>query len=177
MSNFPWYTLIRDESLEQGDFFFSCPVIEPLLPIFPGDNIKPDIDANINLYDVLILSQSCDLAEGKIETVLASPHWPIVKLDEWGDYFRSTKGKEEIRRGNNPGLHLIASCELEGFVSTVRVVSFRQVFSLPFGYIKKLSVQNTLRLRLLPPYREQMAQAFARFIMRVGLPVDIPEFK
>ena len=26
-----------------------------------------------------------------------------------------------------------------------------------------------------PPYREHLAQAFARFFMRVGLPIDIPE--
>jgi hypothetical protein len=32
------------------------------------------------------------------------------------------------------------------------------------------------RLRLLPPYREHLSQAFARFFMRVGLPVDIPPF-
>jgi len=33
------------------------------------------------------------------------------------------------------------------------------------------------RLRLLPPDREHLAQAFARFFMRAGLPIDIPEFK
>ncbi len=33
------------------------------------------------------------------------------------------------------------------------------------------------RLRLLPPYREHLAQGFARFFMRVGLPVDIPAFR
>ena len=32
-------------------------------------------------------------------------------------------------------------------------------------------------LRLLPPYGEHLSQAFARFFMRVGLPVDIPPFK
>jgi hypothetical protein len=32
------------------------------------------------------------------------------------------------------------------------------------------------RLRLLPPYREHLSQSFARFFMRVGLPIDIPPF-
>jgi hypothetical protein len=72
---------------------------------------------------------------------------------------------------------MLASCELPGFASPIRVVSFRQVFSLPFGYIRALASQQSPRLRLLPPYREHLAQAFARFIMRVGLPVDIPAFK
>ena len=32
------------------------------------------------------------------------------------------------------------------------------------------------RLRLLPPYREHLSQSFARFFMRVGLPIDTPSF-
>jgi hypothetical protein len=32
-------------------------------------------------------------------------------------------------------------------------------------------------LRLCPPYREHLAQAFARFFMRVGLPIPIPPAK
>lgn len=28
-------------------------------------------------------------------------------------------------------------------------------------------------LRLLPPYREHLSQAFARYFMRVGLPQDL----
>jgi hypothetical protein len=34
-----------------------------------------------------------------------------------------------------------------------------------------------LHLRLLPPYRKHLSQSFARFIMRVGLPIDIPSFR
>ena len=134
------------------------------------------IDAGKSLYDVVILSQSCDLAYGKIESILACPHWPIDTLENRGDPFNSPKGKEEIRRGNIPGLHLIAQCEIQGFQSKVRVISFRQTFSLPYDYVKKLATTEGNRLRLLPPYREQLAQAFARFIMRVGLPVDIPSY-
>lgn len=29
------------------------------------------------------------------------------------------------------------------------------------------------RLRLLPPYREHLSQAFARYFMQVGLPVNV----
>jgi len=169
--------LIQDQKLEQGDIFFSCPITEPLQPIDTEESSKSDIEANVNIYDILILSQSCDLVERKIESVLVCPHWPIDKLDEWGGHFHSKEGKEDVRRGNIPGLHLIAACELDGFTSPIRVVSFRQVFSLPYDYIKNLADPEKKRIRLLPPYREHLAQAFARFIMRVGLPVDIPSFK
>ena len=40
--------------------------------------------------------------------------------------------------------------------------------------VRELAASQGPRLRLNPPYREHLAQAFARFFMRVGLPVDIP---
>jgi hypothetical protein len=54
------------------------------------------------------------------------------------------------------------------------VVDFREIFTLPRTFIESLVSQRTKsRLRLLPPYREHLSQAFARFFMRVGLPVPI----
>jgi hypothetical protein len=54
----------------------------------------------------------------------------------------------------------------------LRVVDFRNVFSLPFDFLKSYCAEGE-RLRLLPPYREHLSQAFARFFMRVGLPVPV----
>ncbi|HRI55908.1 MAG TPA: hypothetical protein PK170_02310 [Anaerolineae bacterium] len=174
---YPWYSLVEDRSLEQGDFLFLCRVLEPMAP----DVLTPDTEFVIKAidreYDVLILSQSCDLVQGKIETVLVCPHWPIEILEEQHEFFRSRRGKEDVRRGNVPGYHMLAACELPGYVSPVRVVSFRQVFGLPFGYVVGLVHRQSPRLRLNPPYREHLGQAFARFVMRVGLPVDIPSCK
>lgn len=54
---------------------------------------------------------------------------------------------------------------------------FRRGYSLPLAFLRKRALLDSRRLRLLPPYREHLSQAFARFFMRVGLPVDIPPFK
>ncbi len=175
--NYPWYTVVDDDTLEQGDFFFSCQVLEQTFTPTGANAASFALQANAKTYDVLILSQSCDLTHDKLETVLVCPHWPIEEFEQRSDFFRSSKGKEEIRRGNVPGLHMLAHCDLPEFKNSIRIVNFRQVFGLPFDYIFQLSQQNLLRLRLLPPYREHLAQAFARFIMRVGLPVDIPPFR
>ncbi len=177
VANFPWYGLVTDNALEQGDFFFSCSVLvqAPIPQIQPGDKKKFTGDAKD--YDVVILSQSCDLMQGKIETVLVCPHWTIDEFAQIEPKFNEVGFKEHIRKGNVAGYHMLAACSLENFVSPIRVVSFRQVFGLPFPYIQDLTSHQNPRLRLLPPYREHLAQAFARFIMRVGLPVDIPEFK
>lgn len=172
--DYPWYGVIQAETLEQGDFFFRCPVLEP--QIAPAQDAS-ELMSTLSDYDVLILSQSCDLVQGKLQNILLCPHWPLAILEQRDSFFRSSKGKEEIRRGNIPGYHLIAPCDLSGFLNPVRVVSFRQVFSLPFEFVRQLAQNPAPRLRLLPPYREHLAQAFARFIMRVGLPLDIPSFK
>lgn len=176
-ARYPWYALISDDSLQQGDFLFSCPVVEPaVMPAVPA-GATFDVSAQVREYDVVILSQSCDLAYGKLETALVCPHWPISAYEQAEPYLRSPKGKEDIRRGNVPGLHMLAACELPRVESPIRVVNFRQVFGLPLGYCQHQARQQSPRLRLLPPYREHLAQAFARFIMRVGLPVDIPAFR
>ncbi len=43
----------------------------------------------------------------------------------------------------------------------------------PLGGEGLLAARNEPRLRLLPPYREHLSQAFARFFMRVVLPVEV----
>jgi hypothetical protein len=57
------------------------------------------------------------------------------------------------------------------------VVDFRNVYSVSFDFLTEWVQRKGRRLRLLSPYREHLSQAFARFFMRVGLPVDIPPFK
>ena len=67
-------------------------------------------------------------------------------------------------------------CFLNSFVGSaprleLRVVDFHEIFTLPRDFleefVKRLSAP---RIRLLPPYREHLSPAFARFLMRVGLP-------
>ena len=56
------------------------------------------------------------------------------------------------------------------------LVDFRTVYGVHFDTLLDLIRKSTRRLRLLPPYREHLSQGFARFFMRVGLPVEIPPF-
>ncbi|MEW5830554.1 MAG: hypothetical protein AB1846_16815, partial [Chloroflexota bacterium] len=92
------------------------------------------------------------------------------------DFYRSKNGKESLRKGNQPGYHLINECDLEGFEQEFRVVDFRNVYGIPYDMLVEISKERERRVRLLPPYREHLSQAFARFFMRVGLPTDIPRF-
>jgi hypothetical protein len=70
---------------------------------------------------------------------------------------------------------MINKYSLEGVVEMdIRLVDFHDVFTIPREFLEKLIEQRgESRVRLLPPYREHLSQAFARFFMRVGLPVSI----
>lgn len=173
MKDFPWYDIVDgSDALMQGDFINSCPVLIPFSSIE-----ESKISAEVIEYDVVIMSQSCDLANRKLDLVLVSPIWPISELENRSDFFKSRKGKEALRQGNVPGYHILNRCEYEGYESDYVVVDFRNVYGVPLDFLIDLAKRRGKRMRLLPPYREHLSQGFARFFMRVGLPVDISPFK
>lgn len=164
--SYPWYGLIHGPQLEQGDFFVGCPIF------------RPSTDGLIRREtgNVIVLSQSCDLAHDKLEIVQVCPYWPLELLAAEVEYLRSKRGRENLRHGNIPGYHLLNRCNLTGFETDFLICDFRSIFGVHLTTLKELAAQQSPRLRLLPPYREHLAQAFARFFMRVGLPIDVPSF-
>jgi len=91
--------------------------------------------------------------------------------------FRKTSEWENARKGRFPRYHLLNKCELSGHELDFMLVDLGMVFSLSVEFVREFAKSQGDRVRLLPPYREHLSQAFARFYMRVGLPVDIPPFK
>lgn len=169
---YPWYEVANDDKIMQGDFIPECPIIIPPSEITE----KGEYEVSLKNYNVIIMSQSCDIENDKIELVLLCPVWPIENMEKI-DFYKGHKGKEELRKGNVVGYHLLNICEIDEFASGFRVVDFRNIYSVPLDFLKKYNKKNkNKRLRLLPPYREHLSQAFARFFMRVGLPEDIPSF-
>lgn len=168
-----WYAETEGEEIEQGDLFEACPVYIPT-----GDAREYGIvDFEWEERDLIVLSQTCDLVKGreKLTEVLLCSVWSRSELTT--GHLATPRGMEDARRGNLPGFHVLAECSLAGLQREVRVVDFRRVYSLPVAFLRKKTLLDGRRLRLLPPYREHLSQAFARFFMRVGLPVDIPPFQ
>lgn len=170
-----WYGVINGyEDLMQGDFMYECPIIIPST-VNLADGM--DIDAIVKNYNVVIMSQSCDMKYKKVTLVLVCPFWPLGEYSKKYSHLKSDNLKEAMRRGYLPGHHLLAKCDLDGFrVDDYLVVDFRSVFSVPISYLSEKAKSQEKRLRLNPPFREHLSQAFARFFMRVGLPADIPKF-
>jgi len=173
MEKYQWYKIVNgEEPILQGDHINSCPIVVPPAAIEPTK-----VSADVIEYDVVIMSQSCDLLYRKIDLVLVCPVWPLSEFQNRFAFFKQKKRKELLRQGHLPGYHLLNKCEISGFETDYQVVDFRSVYSVHYNFIDDLAKKRERRLRLLPPYREHLSQAFARFFMRVGLPVDIPAFK
>ena len=171
MSN-TWYELINGENLEQGDILKGVEVIKPTLKFLNGETNKVDTEIN----DVIILTQSCDLANKKTPWVQVTPVVSLSVMKSKFQQFKDVKALESIRRGYQPKYHMINECTLESFEHEVSILDFRNVYTLPFDYVLDKAKQEGNRVRLTSPYKEHMSQAYAKFFMRVGLPNDIQPF-
>ena len=175
---FPWYeTVDNNEPIMQGDMLFPCPVFVPSAGSYMSMKEDASVSFEVEQYDIIVMSQSCDLVQGKIDLVLVCPIWSLKEFEVRNALFKDKNGKEALRQGRIHSYHLINRCEISEMERDFMVVDFRSVYSISFPLINEIKDKQQKRLRLLPPYREHLSQAFARFFMRVGLPVDIPSFK
>ncbi|MCB0802531.1 MAG: hypothetical protein KDB74_05480 [Flavobacteriales bacterium] len=170
---YPWYEQTDNNSpIEQGEFVLACPIVIPPENYSEGETI----DVQISEINCIILSQSCDLQNGKLEIALVCPFFSLQKfiagLEESGKNSSERKKTiENLRKGILPGYHLLNKVNINE-VEDYYIVDFRNVYGVHMSSLLKLTSKSD-RIRVLPPYREHLSQAFARFFMRVGLPQDI----
>jgi hypothetical protein len=171
---YPWYQkLMPDEGVQQGDFIPDCPVF-----VSPADLINDvETEIEIKLMDVIILSQSCDLMNKDIENILVCPY------SNASDYLKNLpveqtktpkarmKILDNVRKGHLAAYHLLN--KEDGLFDDYLVVDFKNVYGIHRSTLTEKANRMETRIRLLPPYREHLSQAFARYFMRVGLPQDI----
>jgi len=167
---YPWYAVVSGDNLEQGDILVDCPVFSP--PELTDPYGPPEVVRTRR--EVIVMTQSCDLQrDTSSEVLLCGLYRRSVIPKE--HKLAKLENLENARKGNMPAFHLLAECDLTGFQRELTVVDFRRVYTLPFKFV--LQQANKLHLRLLPPYREHLSQAFARYFMRVGLPIDMPPIR
>jgi|SRR5579862_2982441 len=171
-----WWKETRGNSLAQGDYLEDCPM--PILP----DEFDPiagvDIEFTIEKHNIIILSQSCDLANGKVKSVVVCPVYTLQEIkDAIPTQYSKSAAWEPVRRGQVEGWHMISGFSGSHDNIASLIVDFKQVHSLPIGFLKKFAGNFEVRTRLVSPYVERLSQSFARFFMRVGLSFEIPPFK
>lgn len=173
MENISFWQKNLDAGLMQGDYVFDCPV--PVFTEIPAGKLKTI--PKVKVYNLIILTQSCDLANGKAPFVALCPIYTLTEFEESNPKAAQKGFWEQVRRGKIEGLHLLSAFENTENNRECFVVDFREIYSLPFEFLIKHTAIMKSRWRLKSPYLEHFSQSFARFFMRVGLPSNIPPFK
>jgi len=169
MPYYPWFEEAKNEVLEQGD------ILENF--IIPTPRREDPTEIELSEWDLIIMTQSCDLMNDKISHVICCP---VFDLEYYSEEIDPNMKKKDVRnkiiKGMHFHMHMINKCEMDGLKRDFRLVNLARVIEIQKESIVEFVEKNSPRLRLMPPYREHLAQAFARSFMRVGLPEDIPRF-
>src|SRR5271157_131648 len=176
-----WYEVTDGATLRQCDILMGCPVLRLdgrlQWPVEPSATLP----IRIEKYDSIILTQSCDLENRKVEDVLLAQviAWRVLVRQELERNNQIVK-KKEFRKalidGNTPGQALLHKHEGEPHLDW-SIVSFPRLYTIQKNFLEEFALQRGPRLRLRSPYREHIAQAFTRFVMRVGLPYNARLFE
>ena len=168
----PFFSAISGRTLAQGDLLTECPI-----PFYPADFGRSSFEMPFAIGRLIVISQSCDLANRKLPQVALCPVFGIGEFAATDAKFVKSKELENLRKGRYEALHMLASPESPADNGSALIVDFRQIISLPFDFIEGHAAKSGDRWRLDSPFVEHFSQGFARFFMRVGLPSSIPEFK
>lgn len=174
---FPWYRLaLSNEKAQQGDILMNFPVVNLDLAAYRALIAQQQYDGlTVQSFNVIILTQSCDLEDAQEDDLII-----ICPIFSWSEVVRGLQSKEKInsrwsnlRKGTKIGEHLLDKCEIEGYELEHQVIDLRRIYTVPYEVIDEFVKNQPFRVRLMPPYREHMSQAFANVFMRIGLPSNV----
>jgi hypothetical protein len=184
LSDDHWFIEATDpDQIEQGDLLFDFPVVsyelgpDQIQSITNGVHV--DIGGTVRPANVAVLSQSCDLLHGKIQTVITCPFWSVEEFSAGVLNDESPKMRkrrlEDIRQSKEPPDHMLFECVPLKLPRLV--VDFRKVIPTSKQTILAFLKTRPNRPRLVSPYREALSYAFGRHFQRVAYPIDIPQYK
>jgi hypothetical protein len=181
-SDFQWYDLYsKEDEFEQGDIILNFPLLDPPIQLYSrtlyiDEENEIRLDSDIKTYDVILMTQSCDIERFTPDNiVIFCPIYDLIDAKKPnGKSLNNPDSWNKLRKGQIVHAHLLNRCELPNFEFDYKVVDLHRVISIPLQVLRERQQIQEKRVRLLPPYREHLAQAFARQFMRVGLPLDLP---
>jgi len=162
--DFPWYEVVKNSNLlEQGD------ILEDWIVNVPHPDSGEVVEEH---YTLILMTQTCDI-EDNIPHLIFCPVWTQAQLAEATPTFNKPATIGNLKKGYVVGFYPINKSEIASLQRPWRIVQFQRIIELETNDVRNNSQLFVPRLRLLPPYRESLSQAFARFFMRVGLPVPV----
>jgi hypothetical protein len=158
-------TPAADEPLTQGDILDACPIFGLDVPAGGAD-----LDASPARWRerVVVLTQACDLAHTKTTKVLVALLHPAQILVERG-ILKAPTIRDAVRRGLVYGWYFLPAAPAPVPLAE-SIVDLHDLHTIARAVLDRLIADGKRICRLLPPYREHLAQHFAVTYMRIGLP-------
>ncbi len=155
-----------EEPLAQGDILDSCPIFGLEVPA-----TGVDLDAAPSRWRerVIVLTQACDLAQAKCTKVLIALLHPAQLLVERG-VLKAPTVRDQVRRGLVYGWYFLPGAAAS-LALPESIVDLHDLHTVSRAVLERLIADGKRLGRLLPPFREHLAQHFAVTYMRIGLPV------
>jgi len=162
--------LAISDPLTQGDLIDDCPLVGLDLTSTPLDWNDPP--TKWWTARVIILTQACDLAQAKADSVLVAQVHDAQKLVEAG-VLKGTVVRDQIRRHLVFGWYFMPAATAP-LLLPESLIDLRDVHSVPRVVLDELVGGGKRVASLVSPYREHLAQHFAVTYMRVALPEPYP---
>lgn len=78
-----WYTEVSaDTKITQGELIFDCPVLEWTGTVNTGSTNELKGLSEAILADIVVMTQACDLAQGKVDNVIVCPHYSLTQFTD-----------------------------------------------------------------------------------------------
>src|SRR5437660_85949 len=130
-----WWVQINGNDLFQGDYLHDCPV-----PVIPSSfNPSPGTGAEITIEErnLIILTQSCDLAQNKASFVALCSVYRLEDMEKEMPKYAVKGAWESVRQGRVEGFHMLAGLNGLDDNRDSLIVDFRQIYSLPIDFLKR----------------------------------------
>lgn len=180
---YPWYELVGDNKLEQGDFVNECEILLPKYSVTASIETNSStplplqIEVVSEIFDVVIINQTCDLqTKTPLPFIVVCPRWTFSEFKQEYPDFANKTNFELVRKGQNRRYFMLNKCDLADLTYEIQIVDLAKVFIIPFDAMKEMALSKAGRVRLCSPYKEKLAQAFAYFYMRIASPIDIDDY-
>ncbi|MGD9854588.1 MAG: hypothetical protein AB7U20_06505 [Planctomycetaceae bacterium] len=151
-----------ESPLDQGDLIQDCPLA--LFESLGGGGIP---EVNWGTERVLVLTQTCDLAQGKTNRVVVAAAVDAEQVVLSGQ-FSPQAVQGQVRMARVYGWYFLpADDQLE---LPELIIDFNQLHSLPRHLLEQLCRDGHRVASVQTPFREHLAKHFADTYSRIGLP-------
>jgi hypothetical protein len=151
------------DSINQGDIISQCPLIYWVMERRSDGMLERR--ATVSHERVVVLTQSCDLANDKTTNVQVAVAHEARRLVELG-LLKEHTIRDQVRRHRVFGWYFLPA----GQDQLESIVDFRDIHTVPRALLLEQISKGYRSVTIKSPYREHMAQHFAVTFSRIALP-------